>query len=90
MKRRLFTLLALFAPVAAVAQTAPATPAAPAAPRKKLHEKTWAELTRRQHERLLPGFGNPPPTAAEAGPRWDAMDARQRRAVMRAVRQAHH
>ncbi len=84
MNRRSFTLAALLAPLAALpamAQTAPA------APRKKQIERSWAEMNARQHARLLPGFGTPAPTAAEAGPRWDGMDQRQRRAVLRAVRQ---
>jgi hypothetical protein len=84
MNRRRFALAALLAPFAALPALAQTTPAAP---RKKLFERSWTEMTARQHARLLPGFGTPAPTEAEAGPRWDAMDARQRRAIMRAVRQ---
>jgi hypothetical protein len=87
MNRRSFTLAALLAPLAALPALAQTSPAAPATARKKLIERSWAEMNARQQARLLPGFGTPAPTAAEAGPRWDGMDARQRRAVLRAVRQ---
>ncbi len=85
MNRRSLALAALLSPLAALpalAQTAPATP------RKPLIERSWAEIAPRQRTRLLPGFGEPQPTEAEAGPRWDAMDERRRRVVIRATRPA--
>ncbi len=86
MNRRSFTLAALLAPFAALPALAQTPPATPPAPRKKLIDRSWAEMNARQHARLLPGFGDPAPTEADAGPRWDGMDNRQRRAVLRAVR----
>jgi hypothetical protein len=62
-----------------------AAPATPRPPRKKLVEKNWDELTHRQRERLLHGFGSPQPSADEARTRWDGMDVSHRRAVARAA-----
>ena len=87
MNRRSFTLAALLSPLAAL--PALAQPAA-GAPRKKLFERSWAEMQPRQRARLLPGFGEPQPTEVEAGPRWDAMDERRRRIVIRAARPARN
>ena len=80
MNRRRFTFAALLAPLVAL----PAL--AEAAPRRKLAERSWAEMTARQHTRLLPGFGTPAPTEADAGPRWDAMTPTQRRRLVVATR----
>jgi hypothetical protein len=99
MQRRLFALMAVLAPFSALAQTtpeapaAPATPAAPAAPHKRLAEKSWEELTPRQRTRLLHGFGDPAPSAEEARTRWEGMNTRQRRTVVRTAtrwRRQHH